>query len=311
LMAAEIVACEVTTADLREKVELKPDETTTTTTTMLLEDDHVTSQLIMFKEDVNSSKLEFKYALDDANQRENRAVLHRIANDLKLGHYTERHADGSSTLWVSKSQEHVWHYGFDYTFDWFSGNIPTWTKILSAPFVGNECHALEIGCFEGLATCWLLEHILTHENSSITVCDTFCGVQGRNVFETSTVGPKTKLNFVANIHQTKNEHKVIIEEMMSVALYPKLMLNNNKFYDLIYIDGSHIAKDVLVDAVCAWKLLKNGGIMIFDDYIWGNGEVDPVQTPKPAIDAFLQCNTGDYDILEKGRQVIIQKTHHS
>ena len=33
---------------------------------------------------------------------------------------------------------------------------------------------------------------------------------------------------------------------------------------VIYIDGSHLAQDVLTDAVMAWKLLKTTGIMILD-----------------------------------------------
>ena len=33
---------------------------------------------------------------------------------------------------------------------------------------------------------------------------------------------------------------------------------------VIYVDGSHVPQDVLTDAVMAWKLLKQGGIMILD-----------------------------------------------
>ena len=36
-------------------------------------------------------------------------------------------------------------------------------------------------------------------------------------------------------------------------------------YDLIYVDASHRSKDVLVDAFLR-PLLRDGGIMIFDDY---------------------------------------------
>ncbi len=33
---------------------------------------------------------------------------------------------------------------------------------------------------------------------------------------------------------------------------------------IVYIDGSHYPQDVLTDAVMAWKLLNEGGIMILD-----------------------------------------------
>ena len=33
---------------------------------------------------------------------------------------------------------------------------------------------------------------------------------------------------------------------------------------VVYIDGSHAARDVIADAVLAWALLRPGGILIFD-----------------------------------------------
>jgi predicted O-methyltransferase YrrM len=62
------------------------------------------------------------------------------------------------------------------------------------------------------------------------------------------------------------------------------------YFDLIYIDGSHQAPDVLTDAVMSFQLLKVGGVMIFDDYLWTMdkpGFQDVLKMPKPAIDAFL------------------------
>lgn len=39
-------------------------------------------------------------------------------------------------------------------------------------------------------------------------------------------------------------------------------------FDLVYIDGSHLRLDVLSDASMAWRLLREGGVMVFDDYEW-------------------------------------------
>jgi hypothetical protein len=50
-----------------------------------------------------------------------------------------------------------------------------------------------------------------------------------------------------------------------------------------------VAKDVLVDAVLAWELLKPGGVVIFDDYA-GAGfgpRFGRLKTPKLSINAFL------------------------
>ena len=48
----------------------------------------------------------------------------------------------------------------------------------------------------------------------------------------------------------------------------KFLCDLNKCFDFIYIDGSHIAKDVLTDACMAWPLLMPKGLMVFDDYMW-------------------------------------------
>ena len=77
-------------------------------------------------------------------------------------------------------------------------------------------------------------------------------------------------------------------------------------YDFIYIDGSHEAKDVLMDAVLAWGLLKVGGVMAFDDYE-GDGYLEPEALPKIAIDGFLATHKQMYEMLHSGYQIHIRK----
>lgn len=71
-------------------------------------------------------------------------------------------------------------------------------------------------------------------------------------------------------------------------------------YDLILIDAGHKAKDVLVDMVYAWPLLRAGGVMIVDDYTWVpkhdvNGLL--LHSPKVGIDAFCACYADELTIL--------------
>jgi cephalosporin hydroxylase len=82
---------------------------------------------------------------------------------------------------------------------------------------------------------------------------------------------------------------------------------NKAFADYIYIDGCHLAIDVLQDAVLSWYLLKDNGILIFDDYGWGIQTNDEKQKPKLAIDAFLSAYKGHYEMLHFGWQVFIKK----
>jgi len=81
--------------------------------------------------------------------------------------------------------------------------------------------------------------------------------------------------------------------------------NQLERYDFIYVDGSHLAKDVLIDAVLAWQILEPGGYLAFDDYTWTEKprqEANPLDNPRLAIDAF-------YTIFRR-EAVILPSTQH-
>ena len=77
-------------------------------------------------------------------------------------------------------------------------------------------------------------------------------------------------------------------------------------FDFIYIDGSHIACDVLADAVLSWNLLKDNGIMILDDYEWDYFE-EEFNNPRIAIDSFLKCYQSQIEVFYKRFQVAVRK----
>ena len=83
-----------------------------------------------------------------------------------------------------------------------------------------------------------------------------------------------------------------------------------QLFDLVYIDASHLAPNVLTDAVLCWELLKDGGMLIFDDYQWKSPAHDrknPLIEPKIAIDAFLRIFGPHLHVIEKGRQMLATK----
>jgi len=79
-------------------------------------------------------------------------------------------------------------------------------------------------------------------------------------------------------------------------------------FDLIYVDGSHAALDVVVDAALAWRLLRTGGTLLFDDYEWNDVGEDRLLRPKPAVDALLTIVAGKYELLFRGAQLALRKT---
>jgi predicted O-methyltransferase YrrM len=188
-------------------------------------------------------------------------------------------------------------FGIDYTFtvDWFSPHVPLWKTVL-APYTGkHNVRYLEVGLFEGMSAIWMLENVLTDETAHLTGIDPFLG--------------DYEQRFMSNLDSSGYSQKVtVIEGYSQTAL---LDLEPASF-DIIYIDGSHATRDVLEDAVLSWRLLKKGGVLIFDDYRW-SGEVSPCKFdeasdfPKKAIDAFAICFQEDLEVIHNAYQLIVRK----
>jgi predicted O-methyltransferase YrrM len=100
--------------------------------------------------------------------------------------------------------------------------------------------------------------------------------------------------FHANVQAAGVEVRVL--RGTSLEQLPPLVADGETF-DLIYIDGSHAALDVMTDAVLCWRLLAPGGLMIFDDYRDFES--------RPAIDAFVSLV--DATVADVASQVFLRK----
>lgn len=179
--------------------------------------------------------------------------------------------------------------GHSYTADYIGGNLENWSRILG-PCAGRVVTILEVGSYEGRSTVWFLENILTHENSEITCVDIFSE-------------PRWELRFDHNIRISGLGGKVRKLKGRSEDVLPGLPRAG---YDVIYVDGSHQASAVLMDALLSWTLLKPGGLLLFDDYLW-EPEKKASQRPQMAIDLFLESFAGRFELVQQGYQVVIRK----
>lgn len=189
---------------------------------------------------------------------------------------------------------------FIFTVDWFSQNIPNLLPVVG-PYKGKEnVRALEIGSLQGLSTVWMLENVLTHPTSKIDCVDTFEGS-----FEHVNQQDLIKSVYDVFKHNTKRYgDRVTVHRGMSQVVLRGLPAIPT--YDIIYIDGDHLAPSVMEDGVLAFRLLKPGGVMIFDDYPWGK-ELPLIRRPKFGIDAFMSVFQEQFDVLVSNYQVIIRK----
>lgn len=178
---------------------------------------------------------------------------------------------------------------YDFSADWFSRHVDTWNDLLTQL---RPTRILEIGSFEGRSTCHLIEQCAKLTPLEICCIDTWEG----GIEHDKRAMPDVERRFDQNIALacSRASHRVAVRKLKktSTLALAELLSARERPFDFIYVDGSHQAPDVLADAVMAFHLLRVGGIMIFDDYLWHigpDGAQDPFNMPKPAIDSFINA----------------------
>ena len=171
-----------------------------------------------------------------------------------------------------------------FTTDWFSYAIPNFTAIKQ--HLGTVNSSLEIGVFQGRSTCWQLENMLS-DVGTITCIDPF--IESDDTALSLGVLPEQserELLFRNNIAEVKKPNQTI--EVIVSRSYPALaqLIIDKQQFDFIYVDGNHCAYSALTDACMCYGLLRSGGIMLFDDYLWDH-EPDHLDRPKMSIDSFV------------------------
>ena len=198
--------------------------------------------------------------------------------------------------------------GKEFSVDWFSGSADSWNEIISSRFNGkSNVKYLEIGAFEGKSTVFAAENICNGFNSTIHSVDHWLGSYAEKAHDGIAVEDRLYCRFVLNTKEYgqlslyRDSSAKVLTHMNSLQLQDE----HNK-YDFIYIDASHWAKDVMVDAVLGWEILNLSGIMVFDDYGgWALESRIPHTGPQLAIDSFLNTySTMYYDIRTNWQRYI-------
>lgn len=158
---------------------------------------------------------------------------------------------------------------------------------------------LQIGAYTGDASEWLLDNILTNEQSWLTDVDTWSGSD-------EGIHKQFDWNEIEDFYDSRMS---VYKNVCKIKGYSEEFLNTaeKQHYDFIYIDGDHTAHGVYLDAHLSWDKLKPYGIMAFDDYLWQHDTKQDYLRPKPGIDKFLSEHVGEYHLLIMDEQVWISK----
>ena len=175
------------------------------------------------------------------------------------------------------------------SYDFFSRNSFDWIEVLKK-FKEKKFEYLEIGSFEGNSALFILENF---KNSSVTCVDPWKQLQ-------SVDGSNEGYEHLSIINIEKNFDQNLIpyygkfiKKKMSSGLFFK---KNEEQFDVIYIDGSHFAEEVIKDCRNSWLVLKKNGILILDDYFW-KGYRKLEENPAFAINKFLKEINNNYKII--------------
>lgn len=179
--------------------------------------------------------------------------------------------------------------------DYFTHNINNLDFFFKKHNLYDEnINALELGSYEGNSAVFFLKHF---KKINLTCVDTFEGSDEHKEQNFNEILD----NFNFNIRNFKD--RVNIFKSSSKNFFKNINKSN---FDLIYIDGSHYAKDVLDDALNSFDVLNKNGYMIFDDFLW-DFYTNQNDNPIGGVKTFIKKNFFKIKIISVGYQIILKK----
>ena len=176
---------------------------------------------------------------------------------------------------------------YEFTSDWFSKYWPNWLTLTADQRISK---ILEVGSFEGRSACTMIDHFGQIGPLEVFCIDDWGGGADHGEFDMDAVEQRFNRNIRRAIGGAPHAVKVQKYKGRSIDMLAALLTSGHKgSFDLIFVDGSHEAPDVLGDLVMAYHLCAIGGLMICDDYLWSDvphGQEDLLAMPRLAVDAF-------------------------
>lgn len=193
-----------------------------------------------------------------------------------------------------------------FTSDWFPRKV--FEDHLAHLKQKTSLRTLEIGSFEGRGTTYFLENY-TSGDGSVVCIDPFIPYVSATLAKipdgTHPVNEETLARFLENTKPWISELTLI--RGLSQNVMPLLV---DGIFDLVFVDGDHSRDAVAFDGRESFRLLRPGGHIVFDDYLWGP-QYSPESRPKDAIDQFLKDYADRLSVIHKVDQVVVRKNKAS
>ena len=196
-------------------------------------------------------------------------------------------------------------------YNW-TNNIPEGSKIIFENildhFKNRKSKILEIGTFVGTSIIHMLNYLPEAIGFTIDKWKNYNeSFQNKNINLLNNIEQNNTENIYFNNISLSNLSTRITTLKGDSTDMLLFLINNNHFFDFIYVDASHKAFDCYSDMVLSWKLLNKNGILGIDDYLYKINENDNLDRPHEAVNHFLEKYKDEYELINKNYRVFIKK----
>lgn len=203
-------------------------------------------------------------------------------------------------------------FQFPHSDGWFGAHERVWDAMFAQIPIKR---AVEIGAFEGRCTTYMMRKIQENGGGEVVVIDTWEVGQLRAngavfEFDMAEVYETFRTNTALAQKEYPDVHLMVARTTSDRELL-RLLEEQYVFedqHDLVYVDGAHDAMNALRDMVLGFELLRPGGILVVDDYLWQLNN-NPAHMPRTAINTFMLCYAEHVNVLlaSTNAQVFLQK----
>jgi hypothetical protein len=163
---------------------------------------------------------------------------------------------------------------------------------------------LEIGTYTGTSLISMVKYI--HNSIGVGV-DSWCSYnECDNHILKNIDNLKIEETFYRNVENSGLKNRIVGIKSNSKK-FLLTALNKIQKYNIIYIDGSHTLLDTYSDLILSFELLKVGGLLIIDDYLFDYPYGEILERPYDAINKFLDDYNLHIKVLDKGYRVFLEK----
>lgn len=194
------------------------------------------------------------------------------------------------------------HPAAQFSSEFAKAHGPNWLEWLGH-LKGKPAVGIELGTWLGESAEWALDNIFDHPESAYYCVDTFEGSDEHRLAGIDC----SKNEEVAKARLARFGQKPRIWRMTSDRFLKNFHYAEMMTVDFVYVDAAHDAMNVLRDSVLAFDLLKPGGVLIWDDFLWSVMR-DEIDRPKLAIDGFMAAYARRFEVIGMGWQIAINKT---